>query len=123
MITVLKKMVFILSFVMVDLFYSCDNIGRHAKIAWDEGPVEKIRHNGTFKGYVSVYTINWIDETQTESNERYRVYQKEDGDYVIDYEGDVYVLQEASEPVKVGIHALKWKLDYNHYIIDVPQSY
>lgn len=102
---------------------SCDNFNRNAKLTWDSGPVENISHGGTFKGYVAVYTIDWLNDTKERSSDTYRVYLKDNGEYVIDYEDETYILQEANEPIGDGVYALKWKIDYNHYIEDVPHSY
>ena len=120
---VLKVMVcaIVVSFTVV--LQSCDNFSRDAKIAWDAGLVENISHGGTFKGYVAVYTIDWIEGSRTRSSDTYRVYMKNNGKYVIDYENETYVLQKVNEPIGEGPYALKWKIDYNHYIEDVPDSY
>lgn len=120
---ILKAMAcaFVVSFTIV--LQSCDNFGRDAKKAWDAGPVENISHGGTFKGYAAVYTIDWIEGTQTRSSDTYRVYMKDNGEYVIDYEDETYILQEVAEPIGEEPFALKWKIDYNHYIEDVPHSY
>lgn len=110
-------------FLASSIVASCDNAARDAKHCWDSGPVENAIHGGTFKGYVAVYTIDWLDYTKTRSEDTYRVYKKSNGDYVIDYDGDTYILQEADEPFGEGIYALKWKIDYNHYIEDIPTSW
>lgn len=72
---------------------------------------------------VSVYTIDWLEYTKTQFDEQYRVYKKSNGDYVIDYNGKSCLLQKADEPFGEGIYALKWKIDYNHYIEDVSTSW
>lgn len=93
------------------------------EVLWDSGPIENLAHGGTYAGKVSVYTIDWLEYTKTRSDEQYRVYKKSNGDYVIDYNGNNYLLQKADEPFGEGIYALKWKIDYNHYIEDVPTSW
>lgn len=113
--------VFAIGFMMV--LQSCNNFSRDAKKTWDAGPVESLSHGGTFKGYVAVYTIDWIAGTQTRSSDTYRVYMKDNGEYVIDYEDESYILQKAAEPIGEEPFVLKWKIDYNHYIEDVPHSY
>ena len=102
---------------------SCDNFSRDAKKAWDAGPMENISHGGTFKGYAAVYTIDWTDGSRTRSSDTYRVYKKDNGEYVIDYEGETYILRKVDEPIGEEPYVLKWKIDYNHYIEDVPHSY
>lgn len=90
---------------------------------WDSGPIANIVHGGKFKGYVYIYTIDWINDTYSQSDEKYRVYKKSNGDYIIDYKGQNYLLLKADEPINVGINTLRWKLDYNHYIEGIPSSY
>ena len=97
--------------------------GNSGKKMWDSGVIENVLHDGTFVGYVNVYTINWHEDTKSRSSEQYRVYKKDNGIYTIDYEGENYVVKEADEPYGTGIYALKYKIDYNHYIEDIPTSY
>ena len=111
----------VVSFTVV--LQSCDNFSRVAKIKWDAGPVENMLHGGTFKGYATVYTIDWSEGSRTGSSDTYRVYMKDNGEYVIDYEDETYILQKVDEPIGEYPYALKWKIDYNHYIEDVPHSY
>ena len=99
------------------VLYGCGNTG---KKVWDSGVIESVRHGGTFVGYVSVYEINWLEDTKSRSSEQYRVYKKSDGVYIIDYEGEDYVIKEADTPYGSGIYALKYKIDYNHYIEELP---
>jgi len=120
---ILKAMVCAFAIGIIVVLQSCDNFSRDAKKTWDAGPVENMLHGGTFKGYAAVYTIDWIEGTQTRSSDTYRVYMKDDGEYVIDYKDDTYILQKADEPIGEEPYALKWKIDYNHYIKDVPHSY
>lgn len=120
---ILKIMVSATFISIMVVLQSCDNFNRNAKLTWDSGPVENISHGGTFKGYVAVYTIDWLNDTKERSSDTYRVYLKDNGEYVIDYEDETYILQEANEPIGDGVYALKWKIDYNHYIEDVPHSY
>lgn len=105
-----------------NLFISCGN-EKAKEVLWDSGPIENIAHGGTYAGKVSVYTIDWLEYTKTRSDKQYSVYKKSNGDYVIDYEGRNYILQKADGPFGEGVYALKWKLDYNHYIEDVPTSW
>ena len=93
------------------------------EILWDSGPIETMAHGGTYVGKVNVYTIDWLNYTKTRSDKQYRVYTKSNGEYVIDYEGNNYTLKKADEPFGEGIYALKWTMDYNHYIEDVPTSW
>ena len=120
---VLKTIVCVFAIVVMVTLQSCDNFGHNMKIAWDAGPVENLSHGGTFKGYAAVYTIDWIEGIRTRSYNTYKVYMKDNGDYVIDYEGETYVLQKVAEPIGEEPYALKWNIDYNHYIEDVPHSY
>lgn len=93
------------------------------EVLWGAGPIENLSHGGTYVGKVSVYTIDWLENTKTRSDEQYRVYKKANGDYVIDYDGENCILQKADEPFGEGIYALKWQFDYNHYIEDIPSSW
>ena len=119
----LKVMVcaFLVSFIVA--LQSCDNFSRNAKKAWDSGLAENISHRGTFKGYAAVYTIDWIEGSRTRSSDTYRVYLKDNGEYVIDYEDETYILKKVDEPMGENPYSLKWKIDYNHYVEDVPNSY
>ena len=102
---------------------SCDNASRDARKTWDSSPVQEIAHSGKFKGYAVVYTIDWLNDQPTSSDKTYRIYEKGNGDFIIDYEGENYILSEANPPYGEGVYALKWKFDYNHYIERIPTSY
>jgi len=93
------------------------------EVLWDSGPIMNLVNGGTYVGKVRVYTIDWLEYTTTRSDEQYRVYKKSNGDYVINYNGNNCLLQKADEPFNEGFYALKWKIDYNHYIEDVPTSW
>lgn len=112
---------FVVSFTVT--LQSCDNCSRDAKKEWDSGLIENISHGGTFKGYVAVYTIDWTEGSLTRSSDTYRVYLKDNGEYVIDYEGETYILKKVEKPIGEEPYSLKWKIDYNHYVEDVPHSY
>ena len=101
----------------------CQNGSRNIEKAWDSGVIEEFIHEGTFVGYVRVYTIDWIEDTKSRSSEKYKVYKKSDGTYTIDYNGNQYVIYEADEPYGSGTYALKYQFDCNHYIEDIPSSY
>jgi len=121
---IIKKMLVAFSAIAIMCTTQCCNISDYTKkMLWDSGPIANIAHGGEFKGYAYVYTIDWIDGTYSQSDEEYRVYKKLNGDYVIDYERQNYLLQEADKPIDAGINTLKWKLDYNHYIESIPSSY
>lgn len=109
---------------LYSLLTSCGNAERDMKKNWDAGPVEEISHSGHFRGYTAVYTINWIDETIERSEKTYRVYEKDNGEFTIDYDDETYILQEAERPITVDSYmTLEWKIDYNHYIEEIPTSY
>lgn len=108
------------AFLVTTMLCGCGNSG---KKAWDSGIIENVSHGGTFVGYVSVYTIDWQEGTKSRSSEQYRVYKKNDGTYIVDYEGDNCIIKKANKPYGTGTYALKYKIDYNHYIEDIPTSY
>lgn len=118
-----KIFVFVLTTIISMILCSCQNWKRDAKKIWDSGPIENIHHGGSFVGYVNVYTIDWLEGTKSRSSNRYRVYKKNNGTYIIDYEGENYILYKADEPYGSGAYALKWQMDYNHYIEDIPTSF
>lgn len=89
-----------------------------------------VLHQGTFKGYATVYVVDFINETYyrdepyTEELEGYPVYQKLDGDYYIRYKGEKIILQRLDEEYKINYFlTLKWMLDYSHYIEDIPEHW
>lgn len=105
-------------------FSSCGQNGkREAQLAIDANNFLK----GDFKGYATVYVIDFINNSYERDGggvNEYKVYE-DDGDYKIDYRGETYILQEVDSPIEIanGYTKLKWKLDYNHYIEDIPHSY
>lgn len=111
------------AFLLICSLMSCSNAERDAKKIWDSSPAQEFAHSGKFKGYAAVYTIDWLEDTKTRSSETYRVYEKSNGDYIIDYNGKNCILQKANPPYGEGIYSLKWKIDYNHYIEEIPSSY
>ena len=114
--------IFIIVLISICFLSSCTK-EKAKEVLWDSGPVENFAHSGTYVGKVNVYTIDWLNYTKTRSDKQYRVYKKSNGEYVIDYEGNNYTLKKADEPFGEGIYALKWTMDYNHYIEDVPTSW
>lgn len=102
---------------------ACNNAARDARTVWDSSPAQEIYHSGKFKGYVHLYTIDWLENTSSCSDNTYRIYENSDGEYIINYEGTDYVLRRADEPFENGYNTLKWQMDYNHYIEDIPSSY
>lgn len=116
------KLLFIAVFASA-MLCGCQNGSRNAEKLWDSGLIEEISHGGTFVGYVSVYTIDWNEDSKSRSSEKYRVYKTSDGSYTIDYNGDRYEIYKADEPYGSGTYALKYQFDYNHYIEDLPSSY
>lgn len=120
--TLINIVTIVLIFSGTSLLSSCTK-EKAKELLWDSGLYENLAHGGTYAGKVRVYTIDWLDYTKTASDEEYRVYKKSNGDYVIDYDGESCILQKADEPFEGGIYTLKWKIDYNHYIEDVPKSW
>lgn len=122
----MKKIVKIfISIILISgsyLLSSCDK-GKVKEVLWDSGPIENIAHGGEYIGKVRVYTIDWIDYTKERSEDQYRVYKKSNGEYIIDYDGRNYILQEAENPFEEGFPTLRWKFDYNHYIDDIPAGW
>ena len=114
----MKKIIGFCCFILV-LLTGC---GRNNK-SYDSSPIIEAMHDGTFVGYTSVYTINWSKNTKTRSDETYPVYRKYNGTYTIDYKGDTYTIYKADEPFGSGIYSLKYQIDYNHYIEEIPTSY
>ncbi len=96
--------------------------GQNNKL-WDSSIIQNIWHGGTFVGYASVYTIDWLNNTKTRSDRTYPVYKKNNGTYIIDYEGHNYVIYEAEEPYGSGVYSLKYQIDYRHYIEKIPTSF
>lgn len=89
-----------------------------------------IFHVGTLKGYASVYEIDFLNDTYrrddayTDEIPGYPVYKKMNGDYYIRYKGQDVLLQRATNEYKLGKYiSLKWMLDYNHYIEDIPRQW
>lgn len=87
-------------------------------------------HQGTFKGYATVYVLDFINETYypdkpyTEELHGYPVYEKLDGSYYIRYKGEKIILQRLDEEYKINYFlTLKWMLDYSHYIEDIPEHW
>lgn len=113
----MKKYLLFLTLTFLITLSSCDN-----KL-WDSGTIENIRHGGHFVGYTRVYTIDWSDNTKSRSSDTYRVYKRNNGKYIIDYEGENYELYKADKPFGTGAYALKWQFDYKHYIEDIPSSF
>ena len=120
----MKKLnnLFIISLLLIALS-SCNNADRYASEIWDSSLPMEIAHGGEFKGYVHVFTIDWLEGSYDMSSDAYKVYKKSNGDNVIDYDGNEYLRERVSEPLTAGISALKWKFDYNHYIEDIPTSW
>ncbi len=114
--------IFIIVLISICFLSSCTK-EKAKEVLWDSGPVENFAHSGTYVGKVNVYTIDWLNYTKTRSDKQYRIYKKSNGEYVIEYEGNNYTLKKADEPFGEGIYALKWTMDYNHYIEDVPTSW
>lgn len=83
---------------------------------------------GEFKGYAS--GVYQVDENNTYERIdgdllEYKVYLK-DGEYMIDFNGETYVLQKLIHPIDLfgtGNTLLKWKFNYDYYIDDIPHSY
>lgn len=121
-----KRLISGILFSIVILLASCGGKGeRHLQMALDENNFLK----GDLKGYVSaVYKINYMNNTyeilRGDLFEN-KVYLK-DGEYTIEFEGKTYVLYEAKHPIDLfgnGSTILKWQLDSNLYIEDVPDGY
>ncbi|MDE6101119.1 MAG: hypothetical protein K2G01_08740 [Paramuribaculum sp.] len=119
---ILNTPVAILAMSLCLSFTSCDS-NKAKTVLVDAGPIGNITHGGTFKGDVAVYTIDWLDHTSKRSEETYSVYEKSNGDYIIVYDGKDCLLKKADEPFGNGLYELKWKIDYNHYIEDIPTSW
>lgn len=102
---------------------SCQNADRYAQEIWDSSLPQEVYHSGNFKGYVSVYVVDYWENTKTLLPELYRVYKKRDGNYIISFEGNDYTLQRADPPFGEGPYALKWKFCFDHYIEQIPQEY
>lgn len=120
---IIGKVFFAVMVVCAMMFHSCDNFSRDVRKTWDASPISNITHGGTFIGYARVYTIDWVENTSSRSSEKYRVYKKSNGEYIIDYKGEICILQKADKPFGQGTYALKWMIDYKHYIEDIPTSY
>lgn len=78
---ILNAMVCFFTIGSMATLQSCDSFGRNAKRAWEAGPIENWSHGGTFKGYVVVYSIDWIGGIQTRSSDTYRIYERQWGVY------------------------------------------
>jgi len=113
----------VLSIFLIVFLCGCGKSKEYNKMIWDSGPIENFFHGGTFVGYVRIYTINWEDGTKKASDEQYRVYKKYNGDFIVDYNGDNYIIEKAAEPFGSGVYALKYRISYDHYIEDIPSSY
>lgn len=114
----------VFAIVALVLLQSCNNFSRDVKKVWDSGPIENFFHGGTFKGYAIVYTYDCIEGIIIGSSEEtHRVYKRKSGEYVIDYLDETYVLKEMANPIGEEPFALKWMIDNDHYIMDVPHSY
>ena len=99
---------------------SCGNTERQVQLLTDI-----YLHSGRLRGYASVFEMDG-DGQVTRSEKTYPVYEYDDGTFSIDCDGDDYGLTELNEPISPygdNIYLLRYKIDYNHYIEEIPTSY
>lgn len=99
---------------------SCGNTERQVQLLTDI-----YLHSGKLRGYASVLELD-EDGQVTRSEKTYPVYEYDDGTFSIDCDGDDYGLTEMNEPISPygdNIYLLRYKIDYNHYIEEIPTSY
>ena len=99
---------------------SCGNTERQVQLLTDI-----YLHSGELRGYASVYFF-FLDGKITRSEKTYPVYEYDDGTFSIDCDGDDYGLTELNEPISLygdNFYLLRYKIDYNHYIVEIPTSY
>ena len=99
---------------------SCGNTERQVQLLTDI-----YLHSGRLRGYASVFELDG-DGQVTRSEKTYPVYENDDGTFSIDCDGDDYGLTEMNEPISPygdNIYLLRYKIDYNHYIEEIPTSY
>lgn len=99
---------------------SCGNTERQVQLLTDI-----YLHSGRLRGYASVFEMDG-DGQVTRSEKTYPVYEYDDGTFSIDCDGDDYGLTEMNElisPYGDNIYLLRYKIDYNHYIEEIPTSY
>lgn len=99
---------------------SCGNTERQVQLLTDI-----YLHSGRLRGYASVFEMDG-DGKVTRSEKTYPVYEYDDGTFSIDCDGDDYGLTEMNEPISPygdNIYLLRYKIDYNHYIEEIPTSY
>ena len=101
-------------------FASCGNADRHVKQL-----VDNYTHSGKLRGYAFIYEKN-NDGDFKMSEKTYPVYEYEDGSFSIKCEGENYGLTELDSPISLygnSIYQLRYKIDYKHYIEEIPTSY
>lgn len=99
---------------------SCGNAERQVQLLTDI-----YLHSGRLRGYASVFEMDG-DGQVIRSEKTYPVYEYDDGTFSIDCDGDDYGLTEMNEPISPygdNIYLLRYKIDYNHYIEEIPTSY
>lgn len=99
---------------------SCGNTERQVQLLTDI-----YLHSGKLRGYASVLELDG-DGQVTRSEKTYPVYEYDDGTFSIDCDGDDYGLTELNQPISPygdNFYLLRYKIDYNHYIEEIPTSY
>lgn len=79
-------------------------------------------HRGEYIGDVSVYVINFMDETY-EYKKFHPVYKQKDGSYTINYSGEDYVLSKLNDPINLPgceYTKVKWKFYFDCFIEEIP---
>lgn len=110
----------VVMFICLTGVTSCGNTERQVQLLTDI-----YLHSGRLRGYASVFEMDG-DGQVTRSEKTYPVYEYDDGTFSIDCDGDDYGLTEMDEPISPyggNIYLLRYKIDYNHYIEEIPTSY
>lgn len=113
------SIIFVLSLIITGC---SNNEGTLTKMK-DSSVISEINHSGKFQGYATVCTLNIYGDDWTYSDETYPVYKRDNGTYIIVYNGRDCILTEANPPIGEGYYKLKWKIDNSHYIMDIPTSW